>query len=96
LVEVAKRKNVVVKISGFIASSTKGAWKVDDLAPLINHTMDSFGPDRVMFGGDWPVCTLAATYKEWVDSLKQVVKSRSEEQQKKLFHDNAVRFYGLS
>jgi len=69
---------------------------VDDLAPLINHTMDSFGPDRVMFGGDWPVCTLAATYKEWVDSLKQVVKSRSEEQQKKLFHDNAVRFYGLS
>jgi predicted TIM-barrel fold metal-dependent hydrolase len=58
--------------------------------------MDSFGPDRVMFGGDWPVCTLAATYKEWVDSLKQVVKSRSEEQQKKLFHDNAVRFYGLS
>jgi len=96
VVEVAKRKNVVVKISGFIASSTKGAWKVDDLAPLINHTMDSFGPDRVMFGGDWPVCTLAATYKEWVDSLKQVVKSRSEEQQKKLFHDNAVRFYGLS
>jgi L-fuconolactonase len=49
-----------------------------------------------MFGGDWPVCTLAATYKEWVDSLKQVVKSRSEEEQKKLFHDNAVRFYGLS
>ena len=96
LVEVAKRKNLVVKISGFIASSTKGAWKVDDLAPLINHTMDSFGPDRVMFGGDWPVCTLAATYKEWVDSLKQVVKSRSEEEQKKLFHDNAVRFYGLS
>ena len=96
VVEVAKRKNVVVKISGFIASSTKGAWKVDDLAPLINHTMDSFGPDRVMFGGDWPVCTLAATYKEWVDSLKQVVKSRSEEEQKKLFHDNAVRFYGLS
>jgi len=96
LVEVAKRKNVVVKISGFIASSTKGAWKVDDLAPLINHTMDSFGPDRVMFGGDWPVCTLAATYKEWVESLKQVVQSRSEEQQKKLFHDNAVRFYGLA
>ena len=63
---------------------------MDDLAPLINHTMDSFGPDRVMFGGDWPVCTLAATYKEWVDSLKQVVKSRSEEQQKKLFHDTIV------
>ncbi|MFM7096951.1 MAG: amidohydrolase family protein [Gemmataceae bacterium] len=93
--EIALKKNVVVKISGFIASSTKGGWKVDDLAPFINHTMDSFGPDRVMFGGDWPVCTLAATYKEWVESLKQVVKSRPEEQQKKLFHDNAVRFYGI-
>ncbi len=96
LTEIAKKKNLVVKISGFIASSSKGAWMVDDLAPIINHTIDSFGPDRVMFGGDWPVCTLAATFREWVDSLKQVVQSRSEEQQKKLFHDNAVRFYGLS
>ena len=93
---VAAKKNVVVKVSGFIASTTVGAWKVEDLAPIINHTLDSFGPDRVMFGGDWPVCTLAATYKEWLTSLQQVVQARSEQDRRKLFHDNAVRFYGIA
>ena len=48
-----------------------------------------------MFGGDWPVCTLAASYKEWVTALKEIVKDRKEEDQKKLFHDNAAKFYGL-
>ncbi|MSR29969.1 MAG: amidohydrolase [Gemmataceae bacterium] len=95
MAEIAKNKNLVVKVSGFIASTTRGAWKVDDLAPIINHTLDSFGPDRVMFGGDWPVCTLAATYKEWLTALRQVVASRPLEEQKKLFHDNAASFYGL-
>ncbi len=67
-----------------------------DLAPIINHTMDSFGPDRVMFGGDWPVCLLGVEkYTDWATALMAVVKDRTEEQQKKLFHDNAVKFYGL-
>ena len=93
--EVAKRKNVVCKVSGFVASSGKGKWTTDDLAPVINHTIESFGWDRVMFGGDWPVVTLAATYKEWITALREVVKDRSEAEQKKLFHDNAVKQYGL-
>jgi L-fuconolactonase len=54
-----------------------------------------FGPDRVMFGGDWPVCTLAATYRQWVEALKSIVKNRAIEKQRKLFHDNAAKFYGL-
>jgi L-fuconolactonase len=93
--EVAKRKNVVCKVSGFVASSGKGKWTAEDLAPVINHTIESFGWDRVMFGGDWPVVTLAATYKEWITALREVVKGRSEAEQKKLFHDNAVKQYGL-
>ena len=94
---IAKRKNVVGKVSGFIASApARGKWTLDDLAPIINHTMDSFGPDRVMFGGDWPVCLLGVEkYTDWATALMAVVKDRSEEQQKKLFHDNAVKFYGL-
>ena len=94
---IAKRKNVVGKVSGFIASApARGKWTLDDLAPIINHTMDSFGPDRVMFGGDWPVCLLGVEkYADWSTALMAVVKDRSEEQQKKLFHDNAVKFYGL-
>jgi len=93
---VAKRKQVVGKVSGIVVSAKPGAWKVDDLAPIVNHTLEVFGPDRVMFGGDWPVCTLAATYKQWLEALKTIVHDRSEQEQRKLFHDNAVRFYGLA
>ena len=48
-----------------------------------------------MFGGDWPVCTLTATYRQWVEALKSIVRNRPEADQRKLFHDNAVKFYGL-
>jgi len=91
-----KGERVVCKVSGIIASTKGGAWKADDLAPIINHVLDSFGPDRVMFGGDWPVCTVAATYREWVEALKSIVENRSEIDQRKLFHDNAVKFYQLA
>ncbi|MFL5242159.1 MAG: amidohydrolase family protein [Gemmataceae bacterium] len=92
---VAKHKRVVCKVSGIVASAKPGQWKVEDLAPIVNHVLDTFGPDRVMFGGDWPVCTLAASYKEWFDALTTIVKDRSRAAQEKLFHDNAVRVYGL-
>jgi predicted TIM-barrel fold metal-dependent hydrolase len=92
---VARRKNVVCKVSGIVASAAPGPWTADNLAPIINHVLDSFGPDRVMFGGDWPVCTLAATYRQWVEALQAIVQTRSETHQRKLFHDNAAAFYGL-
>ncbi|MFM8271714.1 MAG: amidohydrolase family protein [Gemmata sp.] len=94
---IAAKKNVVGKVSGFIATAPeRGKVRPDDLAPIINHTMDAFGPDRVMFGGDWPVCLLGAEkYADWLNALRAVVKDRPEDQQKKLFHDNAVKFYGL-
>ncbi len=93
---VAKRTNVTVKISGIIASASPGKWTVDDLAPIVNHTLDAFGPDRVMFGGDWPVCTLGASYKQWFDALREIVAQQSESQQRRLFHDNAIRYYRLA
>ena len=92
---LGKKKNLVAKVSGIVASADKGKWSADDLAPLVNHTIECFGWDRVMFGGDWPVCTLAATYKQWVDALKEIVKDRTEVERRKLFHDNAAKFYGL-
>lgn len=94
LATVAKHDHVVCKVSGIIASAKPG-WKAEDLAPVVNHTLDTFGPDRVMFGGDWPVCLLGATYAEWVGALKEIVAGRKAEEQRKLFHDNAVAFYGL-
>jgi L-fuconolactonase len=97
MADIAKRKNVVGKVSGFIASAPgRGKWTLDDLAPIVNHTLEVFGPDRVMFGGDWPVCLLGVEkYADWATALQTIVKDRTEEQQKMLFHDNAVKFYGL-
>jgi L-fuconolactonase len=93
---LAERKNVVCKVSGVVASAAPDPWKADDLAPIVNHVLDQFGPDRVVFGGDWPVCTLAATYRQWVDALRAIVADRPHAVRKKLFHDNAIRVYRLS
>ena len=93
--KLAGRKNVVGKVSGIIASVKKGDWSPDTLAPAVNHTIEAFGWDRVMFASDWPVCTTRASLKEWVEALKAIVKDRTEEQRTKLFHNNAVKFYGL-
>ena len=92
---VARRKNVIGKVSGIVASARPGAWTADDLAPIVNHTLEVFGPDRVVFGGDWPVCTRVATFRQWVEALRTIVRDRKIEEQRKLFHDNAVLFYNL-
>ncbi|SVA70051.1 uncharacterized protein METZ01_LOCUS122905, partial [marine metagenome] len=63
--------------------------------PTVNACLDSFGEDRVVFGGDWPVCTLGASLSEWVAALRQIVHNRPEIQQEKLFHLNAKRLYNL-
>ncbi|HID76754.1 MAG TPA: amidohydrolase [Planctomycetaceae bacterium] len=96
MAELAKRDSVVCKISGIVARAPREAWTADDLAPIINHCLEVFGPDRVMFASDWPVCTRAATLRQWVTALREVVGQRSREEQRKLFAQNADRFYGLA
>jgi predicted TIM-barrel fold metal-dependent hydrolase len=93
---LAKRPNVICKISGIVASVPKGKWGSEVLAPAINFCLDEFGPNRVVFGGDWPVCLLGASYRRWVESLKEVISNRSEVDQKKLLNDNAEKFYRLA
>jgi L-fuconolactonase len=92
---LAKRPNVVCKISGVISQAPKDRWTPDLLAPIVHHCLDAFGPDRVVFASDWPVCTRVATLRQWVDALRHIVRNRPAEQHRKLFHDNAVRIYGL-
>jgi len=92
---LAGQKNTVCKISGIVARMPKGEWQPEQLAPVIDHCLDAFGPDRVMFASDWPVCTLGASLREWVEALKQIVSDRPPAEQRKLFHDNAVKFYRL-
>jgi predicted TIM-barrel fold metal-dependent hydrolase len=92
---LADHDHVVCKVSGIIASAAP-EWTVEQLAPNIQFTLDTFGPDRVMFGGDWPVCTLRASYRRWVETLDEITQGQNAAARQKLFHDNAVRFYGLS
>lgn len=96
LARVAERKNVACKVSGFIATAAKGRWTVGEIAPIVNTVLDTFGPDRVMFGGDWPVCTLGASLREWVEGLQKVVAGRGEAERRKLFSENAARVYRLA
>jgi predicted TIM-barrel fold metal-dependent hydrolase len=91
---LAAKKNVICKISGIVARVPK-EWSADDLAPVVNHCLDSFGPDRVIFGSDWPVCLLGAPLKSWVAALRQIISSRPIAEQRKLCSDNATAFYKL-
>jgi predicted TIM-barrel fold metal-dependent hydrolase len=95
IAEIAKFPNVCCKVSGLVAYADPARWKEDDLRPYIEHVISCFGWDRVLFGSDWPVCTLSASYKQWVEALHSITKSAGEADQKKLFHDNAMRIYRL-
>ncbi|QDT99427.1 amidohydrolase family protein [Gimesia aquarii] len=93
---LAEREQVMCKISGIVVTATPGVWQPIDLKENIDFCLDTFGEDRVFFGGDWPVCTLSATYDSWFNALKWIVRERSSTFQQKLFHDNAQAFYGLN
>jgi predicted TIM-barrel fold metal-dependent hydrolase len=92
---LAERDNVVCKISGLLFKTDPGSVTPEFLAPAINHCLDTFGPDRVMFGSNWPVCTLTTSYETWLSVLNEVVQDRSDEFKSKLFYKNAESIYGL-
>lgn len=95
ITEVANLPNVSCKISGLVAYADPQKWTAEDLRPFIDHAITSFGWDRVLFGSDWPVCTLSASYQQWVEALLSITQSAGEVNQRKLFHDNAIRVYRL-
>lgn len=92
--ELASCSNIVCKISGIIARAPRD-WQDGDLAPIIDHCLDAFGPDRVFFGSDWPVCTRGAPLRDWVHALERIVAHRSLEDRRKLWSENAERIYRL-
>jgi L-fuconolactonase len=92
----AEHSNVVCKISGILATARVGKWKPADLEPTVNFCLDTFGERRVLFGGDWPVCTLTGTWRRWLEAMESIVARRSPEFRRRLFHDNAVQFYKLA
>lgn len=93
LARLAERPNVWCKISGAATAADYDTWTEEQLRPYIGHAIDCFGWERVMFGSDWPVATLATTYQRWVRALWDIVHDEPEARQRAVFHDNAVRFY---
>lgn len=92
----ASQPNVFCKISGLIDKANGVDWTAETLADNVNFCLDTFSEERVLFGGDWPVCHIGGGYKRWVEALKQIVQDRSGPFQRKLFHDNAAKLYRLA
>lgn len=93
---LARCENVYCKISGMVTEAAWHNWKLDDFKYYLDVVFDCFGPDRLMFGSDWPVCTLAANYAEVVLIVQHYVRGLSGDQQERIFGGNAARFYGLT
>ena len=94
--ELAKRGNVNCKISGMVTEAGFDSWTPQQLQPYFEVILEAFGPDRLLFGSDWPVCLVATTYKDWVDLVRKNIASYSETEQAKIMGGNAVRIYALN
>jgi len=91
--ELASLPNVACKISGLVTEADPAQCHVGELQPYVSHALDCFGFDRVLFGGDWPVCLLATPWADWLATLKAIVDGQPEANLRKLFQTNAERIY---
>jgi len=92
---LALRPNVSVKLSGMVTEADWANWTADDLRPFVGLVVDRFGVERVMFGSDWPVCLLAASYAEVVQAAETLTADLTPSEQNAIFGDTARRIYQL-
>ncbi|KQV66282.1 amidohydrolase [Rhizobium sp. Root1220] len=95
ITEFARRPNVTAKISGVIAYGDLDGWSVQSLRPYVEHTIESFGWDRVVWGSDWPVCTLGGGLTPWVAATHALTAGCSAEERDKLYQANAKRIWSV-
>jgi L-fuconolactonase len=95
LKEVANNENVFCKISGMVTEATWGKWRKEDFHPYLDTVVEMFGTDRLMYGSDWPVCNLSATYQDMFGIVADYFSHFSKTEQGKIFGVNASRFYSL-
>jgi len=96
ITELASFENVVVKVSGLFTEADWKNWKKADFWPYLEHITKSFTPKRMMFGSDWPVCLLAATYRQSIDLMEDFTKSFSESEKSTFWAGTANRVYNLN
>jgi len=88
-------ENVACKVSGLVTEADWEGWRVDDLRPFVESAIEIFGPDRLMFGSDWPVCLLAASYEDVLEAARSATSRLSTAERDQVFGGTAVRVYGL-
>ncbi len=93
--KMAEFENIYCKISGLLTESDLQNWSFDELRVYAEHVVECFGTERIMFGSDWPVLTLAGNYQDWYDFTLDLTNQWSNSEKKNFYHDNAVRFYQL-
>ncbi|PSJ63017.1 amidohydrolase family protein [Pseudaminobacter soli (ex Li et al. 2025)] len=95
MAEIGRRDNIMVKISGVVAYADPDGWTVETLRPYVEHTIESFGWDRVVWGSDWPVCTLGGGLSQWVAATHALLAGASADERAKLLSGNARRIWKL-
>lgn len=93
--QLAKRDNVYCKLSGMVTEADWSLWTVADLRPYVETVLEAFGPSRLMFGSDWPVCLLACGYGKWFATAQNLASQLSASEQDQLFGGVAAKVYSL-
>jgi L-fuconolactonase len=93
--ELADYQNVSCKLSGLVTEASRTTWRVEDLKPFVDVALECFGPKRMMFGSDWPVCLLAASYERVLEAFQALLSELSSEERNDIFAANAARFYRI-
>jgi L-fuconolactonase len=94
--ELARSLNVFCKVSGMVTEAKWQGWSRDDFRPYLDVVLEAFGPERLMFGSDWPVCTLAGQYEQVFELVDDFTRSLTPTQRAGIFGDNAAAFYGIN
>ncbi len=92
---LAERPNVCCKLSGMVTEADWSRWTEQDLAPYFDIVLNSFGPERLMFGSDWPVCLVATTYEDWFDLVWRQIVALSDRERDSILGGTAIRVYRL-
>ena len=95
IAEIARRPNVLCKLSGMVTEADWHGWRAETFEPYMAHVLDAFGTERLMIGSDWPVCTLAAGYEAAMRVVLDWSRALSGDERAALLGGNCARFYGL-
>jgi L-fuconolactonase len=93
--ELARRPHIACKISGMVTEADFDRWTAQDLRPYLDTVLEAFGPSRLLFGSDWPVCTAASEYGRWVRIVEEWSAPLTEGERAMIFGGNAVEWYRL-